>query len=222
MEAVLLTELETWILGILLTLYDSWGWAGVAVVMAFENLTGITPSEVILAFAGWMLISEHQLPVQAIFLGGLYAAFGSTLGASGAYWIARLGGRPLVDRFARWVRIQPAQMTRVEQLFHRWGVGFVIVGRIIPGIRTLISIPAGLTQMNYIRFFTATFVGAYFWCVLLIGAGYILGHEWPLISNYLKQGLPYFLLAGLMAMGIYLLFSRGVLARAWARMYNND
>ena len=99
----MISQIETWILGALQTLFDSWGWLGVSAMMAFENFTGITPSEVILALAGWMLISEHQLLVSVIFLGGFYAALGSLLGASAAYWTARLGGRPLVDRMARWV-----------------------------------------------------------------------------------------------------------------------
>ena len=169
-----------------------------------------------------MLISEHQLPISVIFLGGLYAALGSVLGASGAYWTARLGGRPLIDRLARWVRIQPVHVTRVEQQFHRWGAGLVLVGRIIPGIRTLVSIPAGLARMNFFWFLAATFVGSYFWCTLLIGAGYLLGHEWPLIGNYVKQGLPYLLFAGLLATAVYLLLSRRVLALAWAKIRNND
>jgi len=222
LEDVLISQIEAWILGMLQNLFDAWGWFGVAGMMAFENLTGITPSEIILALAGWMLISEHQLPLSLIFLGGFYAALGSVLGASGTYWIARLGGRPLVDRLARWVRIQPEHITRSEQQFHRWGTGLVLIGRMIPGIRTLVSIPAGLARMNFLKFTAATFIGAYAWCTLLIGAGYFLGHQWPLISNYVKQGLPYILFAGLLATGVYLLLTRRVLALAWAKTRSND
>ena len=218
----MITELETIILSAAQTLYDAWGWYGVAALLVFENATGITPSEIILGLAGWMLIEEHQLPPAMIFAGGFYSAFGSTLGSSLAYWAARLGGRPLIDKLARWVRIQPAHITHVENQFHRWGTGLVLIGRVIPGVRTLVSIPAGLARMNFLVFLTATFVGSYFWCTLLIGAGYLLGHEWPLIGNYVKQGLPYLLFAGLLAMAVYLLLSRKVLALAWAIVRNND
>jgi membrane protein DedA with SNARE-associated domain len=204
----LIIELEATILSTAQTLYDAWGWFGVAALLAFENATGITPSEIILGLAGWMLISEHQLPVSMIFMGGLYAAIGSTLGASINYWVARLGGRPLVDKLARWIRIDPAHITRAENQFHRWGAGLVLVGRVMPGIRTLINIPAGLARMPFLTFFVATFIGAYAWCTLLIGAGYALGHEWTLISQYLKQYFPYLLAGGLTIIAIYILLIR--------------
>ena len=156
-----LNILETQILSMLQTVYDSWGWFGVTALLIFENATGITPSEIILGLAGWMLISEHQLPVSMIFIGGLYAAIGSTLGASIAYWVARLGGRPLVDKLVRWIRIDPSHIARAENQFHRWGTGLVMVGRLMPGIRTLINIPAGLARMPFLTFFVATFIGAY-------------------------------------------------------------
>ncbi len=214
----LLNTLETQILSTLQSLYDAWGWFGVAALLIFENATGILPSEIILGLAGWMLIAEHQLPVSMIFIGGLYAAIGSALGASIPYWVARLGGRPLVDRLARWVRIDPSHIARSEAQFHRWGMALVLVGRVIPGIRTLISIPAGLARMPFIIFFTATFIGAYVWCTLLIGAGYALGHEWMLISQYLKQYFPYLLAVGLTVIAVYVLLARRSFRLAPLRM----
>jgi membrane protein DedA with SNARE-associated domain len=155
-----------------------------------------------------MLIAKHQLPASMIPVGGFYAAIGSVLGASITYWVARMGGRPLVDKFARWVHIKPTQISHAEQLFHRWGAGLVLAGRVIPGIRTLVSIPAGLARMNFPIFMAATFIGAYIWCTLLIGAGYLLGHEWPLISSYVKQAFPFFLATGVITMIVYILLTR--------------
>jgi membrane protein DedA with SNARE-associated domain len=214
----LITELETIILSAIQTIYDAWGWFGVAAMLIFENATGITPSEIILGLAGWMLIAEHQLPPSMIPIGGFYAAIGSVLGASIAYWVARLGGRPLIDKLARWVRIDPAHITSAEKQFQRWGTGLVLVGRVMPGIRTLISIPAGLARMPFVTFFVATFIGAYVWCTLLIGAGYMLGHEWTLISTYLKQWLPFLLAGGALALGLYFWFVRRKPAYAPVRL----
>ncbi len=214
----MIDTLETAILSTTQTIYDSWGWFGVALLLTFENATGITPSEIILGLAGWMLISEHQLPISMIFIGGLYAAIGSTLGASITYWVARLGGRPMVDKIARWVRIDPAHINRAENQFHRWGAGMVLVGRVMPGIRTLINIPAGLARMPFLTFFVATFIGAYTWCTLLIGAGYALGHEWTLISQYLKQYFPYLIAGGLAVIAAYVLIARRSLRLAPVRI----
>ncbi len=202
------TEIETFILSTAQTIYDAWGWLGVAALLTFENATGITPSEIILGLAGWMLIAEHELPISMVFLGGLYSAIGSVLGASITYWAARLGGRPFVDKIARLVRIRAAHIIRAEQQFQRWGAGLVMVGRVIPGIRVLISIPAGLARMKFPKFLLATFIGAYIWCTLLISAGYLLGNEWPLISNYVRQWFPYLLGFAILALATYLWMTR--------------
>jgi membrane protein DedA with SNARE-associated domain len=218
----LIVNLETIILSTIHTIYDAWGWFGVALMLVFENATGITPSEIILGLAGWMLIAEHQISPLMIFLGGLYATIGSTVGASITYWVARLGGRPLVDKLARWVRIDSTYINRIENQFYRWGIGLVLVGRVIPGVRTLISIPAGLARMPFITFFVATFIGAYIWCTLLIGAGYVLGYEWALISTYIKQALPYLLVAGVIALALYFWFTRRSLSPVYGTVQSDD
>ncbi len=204
----MIDQLEAIILSTAQSIYDAWGWLGVAALLVFENATGITPSEIILGLAGWMLIERHGLPPSMIFLGGLYAALASVLGASITYWAARLGGRPLIEKLARYARMDLQHIARAEKQLHRWGSGLILIGRVIPGIRTLISIPAGLARIPYLTFLIATFIGAYIWCTLLIGAGYLLGHEWALISAYLKLALPYLLAGGALALLAYWFFNR--------------
>ena len=199
-------QIETFVLSTLQTVFDQFGWAGVFGLMAFENATGITPSEVILAFAGWMLIERHGLQPGHIFLGGLYAGLGSALGASITYWVARMGGRPVIDKFAGWFRLDASHIARAEEHVHKFGLGIILLGRLIPGVRTLVSIPAGLARIPFPKFLAATFVGTYIWCTLLIGVGYWLGHEWMLISRYLKQFLPFILVGGALVMLAYALF----------------
>ena len=198
-------ELETSLLSAILSIYDAWGWFGVAVLLAFENATGIMPGEIILGLAGWILIEAHQLPPSMIFVGGFYTAAGCVIGASVTYWVARLGGRPLIDRLVRWVRINPSHIDRAEAQFQRWGAGLTLFGRFIPGLRVLISIPAGLAQMPFATFFIATFIGVYIYCTLIIGAGYMVGHEWPLVVTYGKQAMPYLIAVGIVALAIYVL-----------------
>jgi len=188
-------EIEIRILNSLQIIFDQFGWLGVSGMLVFENATGLTPSEIILGLAGWMLISAHQLPFATVFIGGLYAAIGSSLGASIAYWVSRLGGRPLVNRIARYVRIDAEEIQKAEQHFQRWGSGLVFFGRVIPMVRTIVSIPAGLARMPYLRFLAWTFAGAYIWCSLLLSAGFLLGNEYHLLSGYVRQYFPFAIVA---------------------------
>jgi alkaline phosphatase len=94
----------------------------------------------------------------------------------------------------------------VEEQCRKWGSGIVLIGRVIPGVRTLVSIPAGLVRIPFPKFFLATFIGAYFWCTLLIGAGYILGHEWRLVSEFIKTHLPFVFGSGLLLIIVYLAY----------------
>jgi membrane protein DedA with SNARE-associated domain len=204
MREKMIDKLETTILNALQYLYDELGWLGVTIIMIIENATGLTPSEVVLGFAGWMLIDAHGLPFTTVFWGGLAAAIGSVIGASILYWTARIGGRPVVDRMAKFFRIDMRHIERVEQMAKRWGTGFIFFGRLLPGIRTLVAIPAGLARMSFPTFVAATFAGAYIWCTLFISAGYFLGHEWHLLSGIVKQAVPYALTIGALAGVIFI------------------
>jgi len=202
----MLDKWEAIILSSLQVIFDEFGWAGVFGLMIFENATGITPSEIILAFAGWMLIERHGIAPSFILLAGLYAGLGSAIGASITYWVARIGGSPMIEKFAKLFRMDMSMIHKVETQMRKRGSGLVLIGRIIPGVRTLISIPAGLVKIPFQKFFVATFIGAYIWCTLLIGAGYILGHEWMLISDYIKQHIPLVVSFGVFGMGAYLIY----------------
>jgi membrane protein DedA with SNARE-associated domain len=200
-------------------IFDKFGWLGVFGLMIFENATGITPAEVILAFAGWMLIERHGIPASFIPIAGLYASLGSTIGASIPYWIARVGGRPLVEQFAKRFRIHLRHIERIEDQCRKWGAGMVLVGRVLPGVRPLVSIPAGIVRIPFHKFLLATFAGAYVWCTVLIAAGYVLGHEWQLVSNYIQTHLPLvFLVAALLlATGLLYHYRNSLPLLSWMR-----
>jgi membrane protein DedA with SNARE-associated domain len=203
---MMLDSYEQLILASLQLIFDRFGWLGVFGLMVFENATGITPAEIVLAFAGWMLIERHNVPPSFIPLAGFYAGLGSAMGASIPYWVARIGGRPLVERFARLLHVNLSYVEKVEDQCRRWGAGMVLVGRVLPGVRTLVSIPAGLVCIPFPKFFLASFLGAYVWCTVLIGAGYLLGHEWHLISHYIRTHLPLVLLIVVLLAAAFLVY----------------
>ena len=116
-------------------------------------------------------------PVLFVLMSGLIFSVISVTGDSVTYWAARLGGRPLMDRMARWFRMDTRRMERTESMFQRWGLGLIMFGRILPGVRTLVSVPAGITRMNFGLFFGASLGGAYIWNTLLLAASYLLGFK---------------------------------------------
>jgi membrane protein DedA with SNARE-associated domain len=87
-------------------------------------------------------------PVLFVLVTGLIVALSSVITEIITYWLARVGGRALVERFSRWLKVDLRHMDRAESMFQRWGVGLVMFGRILPGVRTLVSVPAGMTRMN--------------------------------------------------------------------------
>ena len=123
-------------------------------------------------------------PILFVIVMGLLIAVVSVVGEIIVYWIARLGGRPLVDRLVKrgWLRVDEGRAQKTEEMFTRWGLRLVIFGRILPGLRTLVSIPAGLTRMNFGLFAGAAFSGAYVWNTLLVGIGYTLGFKVTLLG----------------------------------------
>ena len=198
--------LEQVILPSLQLIFDQFGWLGVFGLMVLEKSTGLSPGEIILAFAGWMLIERHGIAPSFILLAGVYAGLGSAIGASITYWVARIGGRPIINRIANLFRIDLRLVAKMEDKCREWGTGIVLVGRVIPGLRTLISIPAGLVKIPFPKYFLATFIGTWFWCTLLIGAGYILGHEWRLIIEYIQTHLPFVFAIGVLILAGYLVY----------------
>ncbi len=124
-------------------------------------------------------------PILFVISSGLVIAILSVAGEVIIYWAARLGGRPLIERMAArgWMRMDVHRARHTETLFSRWGVHLVIFGRILPGVRTLVSVPAGLSRMNFGLFLGAAFSGAYIWNTLLVGVGYALGFKVTLLGN---------------------------------------
>ena len=118
-------------------------------------------------------------PILFVIVMGLIISVLSVTSEVVTYWLARLGGRRLIEKLAArgWMKINPQRAQRTETLFSRWGVRLVIFGRIFPGVRTLVSIPAGLTRMNFGLYLSAAFSGAYIWNTLLVGLGYTLGFK---------------------------------------------
>lgn len=177
------------------------GYVGLAAVMVIENLFPPIPSEVVLPLAGYQ-VSRGGLTF-ALALGA--ATVGSLIGALALYGLGRSGGRTLILRFGPLLRISPAQLQRAEAWFARRGDWVVLLGRMVPGARSLVSVPAGLARMPIGRFCALTILGSLAWNALLIGIGQALGARWTRVGDVIGP-LSTFIVIGLMLIGLGLLW----------------
>ncbi len=172
----------------------NWGLSGVFVGMLLESAYIPIPSEIILPYAGYLVYIGH-----ASFLGaGLVSLAGSLVGAFISYEIARYGGRPLVERYGRYVFIRRHELDRADRWFQRHGDAAVFIGRLLPAVRTYISLPAGVAEMPLIRFLTFSLLGAIPWTVVFMVVGYGLGKNWSHVSvqNHVVEAIAVVVLAG--------------------------
>jgi membrane protein DedA with SNARE-associated domain len=171
--------LEHQLVEFLMNLFQTIGWFGVVVIMALESANIPIPSEVTMPLAGWMLVQAQGLsPWHAILLGGLWGAVGCTLGSVISYALGAWGGRPLVERYGKYILVQEEDLEKADRWFARWGDWAAFISRLLPIVRTFISFPAGVVRMNFPRFSLFSFVGSFIWCGLLALGGYYFGEHW--------------------------------------------
>jgi len=158
------------------------GYWGVMALMAIESACIPLPSEIIMPFAGALSVPEIALrfhrPAFSLLWAATAGALGCNLGSVVAYWIGAYGGRPLVEKFGRYVLLSRHDLDRVTHYFERWGGITVFVGRLLPVVRTFIALPAGIAKMPQGRFHLYTFLGSWPWCYALAYVGMRLGDHW--------------------------------------------
>ncbi len=182
----LISTVEQWLLDFSSEVYDLFGWAGVVVLMALESTAFPLPSEIVMPLAGWRLILDRGLGVEWVLIAGFWGGVGSVLGSVAEYYVARAGGRPLIERYGRYLLITRKEIDRADEWFSKRGEITILAGRLIPVVRHFISIPAGIARMNLFKFVLFTFVGAFPWCLALAWAGYLLGNNYEEIREFTK------------------------------------
>ncbi len=163
-----------WLAGFTTAVITAMGYPGVALLMAIESACIPLPSEIIMPFAGY-LVAQGHFSLWGVATAG---AIGNNLGSALAYEAGKRGGRPLVERYGRYILVDAHDIDRADRFFARFGDWAVLIGRLLPVIRTFIAFPAGVVRMPYLRFHLFTFIGSWPWCFALACVGMKLGQAW--------------------------------------------
>ncbi len=176
----MLEHLVTWVTNTIAAL----GYPGVLLLMALESACIPIPSEAIMPFAGALIKID---PARGFNLHTLafVGALGNLLGSVVAYWVGAVGGRPFLEKYGKYVLIRRRDIDKSERFFQKYGELTALVSRLLPIIRTFISLPAGIARMHFGRFCVYTFIGALPFCYLLTWAGEFLGRNWTQVRTWL-------------------------------------
>jgi len=179
----LLAALEQIIIPSIEHLYAQVGYLGVLIAMAIESACIPLPSEIIMPLAGWM-VYRGVFNLWAAVIAG---TAGCTLGSIFAYWVGAWGGRPVLARYGRYVLISEHDLETADHWFARYGDAAIFFSRLLPVVRTFISFPAGVTRMNFAKFVLYTTLGSFPWVLGLAYAGKLMGDNWVVVREVLKN-----------------------------------
>jgi membrane protein DedA with SNARE-associated domain len=178
------------VFGTVTSAVSSWisefGYPAIFVAALLENLFPPIPSEVIFPLVGFVAYHNNLGILHAISM-GLVGAIGSTIGAIIIYYLSLKIGKPTILKFGRYIKVSEKGFMKAELWFQKYGAIAVFSGRMAPAIRELISIPAGIGQMNIMKFTLFTFAGSAIWSVALTLVGYFLGDAWSVMANQLSS-----------------------------------
>lgn len=182
-EKVMFTGFVEQIAHLIISAISSLGYFGVFLAMAIESACIPLPSEIIMPFSGYLAFKgEFNL-----ILVGVVGAFGNLAGSLLAYYVGKWGGLPLVEKYGKYVLISHHDIKRAHKWFDKHGKSTVFFTRLIPVVRTFISLPAGVSEMNVGTFSLYTFLGALPWSIFLAYVGYKLGANWNTLGAYFHK-----------------------------------
>ena len=169
--------------GFVIAFISRWQYAGIAVLMGIESACIPLPSEIIMPFSGY-LVFQGTLNLWLVALTG---AVGCVVGSWIAYAVGAWGGRPLIERYGKYLLISHGDLDMADRWFQRHGDITIFVGRLLPVIRTFIAFPAGVARMPLWRFTLYTFVGSFIWCLGLAWIGMKLGQHWDTLGVWFHR-----------------------------------
>jgi membrane protein DedA with SNARE-associated domain len=198
-------SIERELLEFISSVYHAMQWPGVVLLMAIESACIPLPSELIMPLAGWMLIKEKSLGFAYIMLAGAYGALGNALGSAVAYGVGMWGGRPFLEKYGKYMLVSRHDLDLASRWFERSGSWSIFASRLLPVVRTFISLPAGIARMHFGKFLVYTFLGSFIWSVGLAYGGYLLGEHWEGVRAILRPFDP-LIAAGIVALVVFYVY----------------
>ncbi|MGZ8428125.1 MAG: DedA family protein [Candidatus Deferrimicrobiaceae bacterium] len=159
------------------------GLPGIVLLMAIESACIPLPSEVIMPFSGYLVF----LGKYSLWSVGLAGAIGCVVGSVPAYYLGMYGGRPLIEKYGKYILMSRHDLDMADRWFQRHGEATVFFARLLPVIRTFIAFPAGVARMEMKRFLAYTFAGSFPWCLGLAYIGMVMGARWPVLREYFHK-----------------------------------
>ena len=199
--------MEQQILNFINHVYQVMGWPGVVLLMTIESACIPLPSEIIMPLAGWMLVESAGLGMGYIILAGFFGAVGNVFGSLISYWVGNRGGLPFLKRYGKYILISNHDLELANRWFGRYGDWITFVARLVPGVRTFISLPAGIARMNLGKFSIYAFLGSLIWSAALAYGGYVLGQNWEEIRAAIRP-FDYLILGAFIALVIVFVWMR--------------
>jgi membrane protein DedA with SNARE-associated domain len=179
----MITKLLQALAAFVIWVISSSGYTGIVLLMAIESACIPLPSEVIMPFSGYLVYTGRF----SLFLVATFGAIGCNVGSVLAYEVGAYGGRPLIEKYGKYILLSRHDLELSDKFFHRWGAATVFLGRLLPVIRTFIALPAGIARMPRVRFHIYTFVGSWLWCYALAYVGMKLGENWDTLGKYFHR-----------------------------------
>lgn len=176
-------KLVALVVGFIVSIISALGYGGVVLLMAIESACIPLPSEIIMPFAGYLVFRGEM----HLWLAACAGAVGCVIGSLLAYWIGAVGGRPLVEKYGRYIMVSQHDLDVADRWFQRRGDIIILIGRLLPLVRTFIAFPAGVARMSIAKFILYTFIGSFIWCWVLAWTGLRLGEHWDTLGPWFHR-----------------------------------
>lgn len=186
----------TWLASLVISVISKTGYLGITVLMALESACIPIPSEIIMPFSGFLVFEGQFIFWQVV----LWGAIGNLIGSIIAYGVGFYGGRPIIEKYGKYILISRRDLDLADNWFNKYGQKVVFFSRLLPVIRTFISLPAGISRMSFKKFSFYTLAGCLLWSFVLTYAGVIMGENWHDIEVYFREFQ--WIIGGLIILGI--------------------